>query len=163
MSQGPMTNPEKLSGLRDAWERSSTPEDFYFLLWDVPMPLRRSTKIPGALASLAFGKFKGLDGGWVDDDNVVWLGMITSDVPGDGGRLLDALKRCCIRYNLALVGDPVGLQPRDWSADRKWDGRPEVLISWYMNHGFRIVQNGFTTRVVYSRQSSGMKVSLSFT
>ncbi|WP_414815599.1 hypothetical protein [Rhizobium sp. IY2] len=163
MGQPPTTNAERLSRLRDGWQRSSIPEDFYFAHWDVPKALRRSTKILGALASLTFGKYKGLDGKWVDDDKVVWLEMITSDVPGDGGRLLDALKRACGRCDLLLVGEPVGLKPRDWAADRKWDGRLEVLIHWYISHGFRIVQNGSTTRVVYSRQSSAMNVSLSFT
>lgn len=158
----PKTDAETLLAFKDDWEQSSTPEQFYFELWDAPTELRRSIKIPGALASLKFGKYKGLDGKWVDHDKVIWLGMIASDVSGHGGRLLDAIKLNCGRRGLVLVGDPVGPKPRDWAGDRRWDADPKVLVNWYMKHGFRIVQNGSTTRVVYSPLSSAMHVSLSF-
>jgi hypothetical protein len=162
MNQMPTNNTEKLSAFKDTWERNSTPEDFYFAQWVSPKPLRRSIHFPGALASLSFGGYMGLDNKWVDHDRVVWLEMIVSDVPGDGGRLLKALKINCGRCDLSLVGEPCALQPRDWAADRKWDHKPETLIAWYMSHKFRIVQNGSSTRVVYSSRSSAVKVSLSF-
>jgi hypothetical protein len=109
---------------------------------------------PGALAALTFGKYEALDGQLVEDERAVWVGMITSDTPGEGGRLLDALTRCFGKLELALIGTPVALKPRDWDPGRAFEVRPEVLIGWYLRHGFKMIQSGSETRMVHVPRSA---------
>lgn len=64
------TTPPQQSGiaaLETAWLNSSTPEEFYFELFEEPKTLRRSTKIPGALAQLEYGTYKDLSGKSISD------------------------------------------------------------------------------------------------
>lgn len=153
---------ERLVRMEKAWLDSSTPEDFYFSLRpDVPKPLRRSTVIKGALAELTFGRYQDLDGSWVQNDVVVWLGMIVSEAAGAGSQLLEAICKGCGRSGLVLMGTPTPLKPRDWCRDEKFDFNQRRLINWYMRHGFRVLQNASTTRLVFSVQSSRLAVAFS--
>jgi hypothetical protein len=141
--------------MKDAWERGSTPDEVYFETFVEAKPMRRSTTISGGLADLTFGSYKDLSGSWVEHQGVVWLGMITSDIPGAGSELLSALSKSCARLNLVMVGEPIALKPRDWDNARKFSYDSQRLIHWYMKHGFKVVQDPRSTRVVYSPFSSG--------
>jgi hypothetical protein len=145
-----------------AWLAQSTEEEFYFAMFQEPALLRRSTLVTGALAKLRFGGYTSIDGEWLDDDRVVWLDMITSDVPGHGGQLLDALGRVLGQAGLALVGTPTPLKPRDWSRERPIHSRMEPLLCWYIRHGFRVVQNGSETRVILTPLASMLTSTFSF-
>lgn len=132
-------------------------------MFEDPRPLRRSRRFIGALSDLEFGYYKALDGSRVPHDRTIWLGMITSDAPGDGGRLLDNLTKGCLHYGLALVGEPSALRPRDWAKERPFSHDPKTLLCWYIKHDFRVVQNGTQTRVVYSPKGAMLTASFSLT
>lgn len=159
--EGALGDGEGLRCMEEAWLTSSEPEDFPFAMFDQPKPLRRSTTIPGALAELVFGRYQSLDGAWAEHGGVVWLGMIVSDTPGDGGRLLTALRKACMKCDLAMIGTPTPLKPRDWEPERPFSYDEKRLTYWYMRQGFRVVQDGSSTRVVFASRSSRMKVNLS--
>jgi hypothetical protein len=102
-----------------------------------------------------------MQGDWVDNDQAVWLKMITSDVPGSGGQLLQSITRVCGRANLAVVGTPTPLKPKDWDPSRHFDFDVTRLVHWYMKHGFRVVQNNHETRIIFAQTSSALTVDLS--
>jgi len=154
--------PLTLQQFEDLWIAQSTPEEVYFNIFpNQPVTLRRSHHVRGALASLEFGAYQGLDGKWVADQRAVWLNMIMSDVVGDGGHLLDALTRMCGRARVVLIGQPNAMKPRGWDTSRPFDHAPEALIGWYMRHGFKVVQDGSSTRVIHAPLSSMLNVQFS--
>jgi hypothetical protein len=159
---GPATKTEILRQIEAAWLQDSEPEEFQFQMFKAPATLRRSKSIPGGLAELAFGRYQGFDNKWIDDDAVVWLQMITSDVSGSGRQLLQAIMRTCGRANIAIVGTPAPLKPRDWDPSRPFDYGGNILTYWYMKQGFRVIQDGHSTRVVFASRSAALKVSFSF-
>lgn len=158
---GAATKAETLRRVEDAWLTASEPDNFWFETFNEPKSLRRSKNFPGALAELCFGRYQGFDGKWIEDDAVVWLGMIASDLEGSGGRLLGAIKKICGQANLAVMGTPTPLKPRDWNRSTAFDFDINRLIYWYMRQGFRVVQDGSSTRVVFARRSAALKVSFS--
>jgi hypothetical protein len=158
----PATKTETLRQVEDTWLRDSEPEKFHFEMFAEPALLRRSKHIQGGLAELDFGRYQGFDKDWVDDDGVVWLQMITSDVAGNGQQLLQAIKTACGRANLAIVGTPSPLKPRDWDQSRPFSYDVDKLTYWYMKQGFKVIQDGYSTRVVFASQHSTLKVRFSF-
>jgi len=156
-----MTPLERLKAAEEAWLAGSEEEDFYFSMFEEPKRLRRSRSIRGALSLLVFGGYEALDGQWVKDERAVWLGMITSTTPGDGGRLSDALVQGFGRRGLALLGTPVALKPRDWDASHRFDSRTETRICWHLRHRFKVIQNGSDTRVVHAPVSHMLETQFS--
>lgn len=154
-----MTQNENLKIAEKMWLDTSQEEKFFFQRYPEPSSLRRSTKFPGALASLKFGEYQGMDNKWITNERAVWLGMIVSDSRGSGGQLLNALTRVFTRLGLSLIGTPTPLKPRDWDGSRPFDNKQENLICWYLRHGFRIIQNGSETRVVHVSKMSALDVS----
>ena len=154
-----MTGSQNLETAEKSWLQDSQEEEFYFASFPEPGRLRRHKSFTGALAELTFGRYQGLDQQWVSDDRAVWLGMITSDSAGQGGRLLDALTRSFGKLGLWVIGTPTPLKPRDWDANRPFEYRVEKLICWYLRHGFKIVQNGSNTRVLHVPLASTLDVN----
>src|SRR3954471_10866941 len=78
-----------MTDMEQQWLSETSPEDFFFSAFPgQSCVLRRHNRINGALAQLKFGSYLKRVNRWVPNDDVVWLGMITSDRPGDGARLL---------------------------------------------------------------------------
>jgi hypothetical protein len=143
-----MTPSEKLLAAEADWIKCSDAEYFFFELSHKPMVLRRSKRFPGALSGLIFGKYQGLDQQWILDERVVWLGMIVSDRFGSGGLLLSDLRKFVKTRGLSLIGTPNSLRPRDWDKARQPLTQQE-LICWYLKHGFKIIQSGSETRIMF--------------
>lgn len=154
-----MTPSEKLAAVEKAWLDQSAAEDFYFAAFDEPMHLRRSANILGALAAFEFGRYQGLERGWVENERAVWIKMVVSDTASAGGKLLDAFTRVCSRNGLFVLGTPTPLKPRDWDQKRPFDSRPETLLCWYIKHGFKVVQSGCETRVIHVPLGSSFEAS----
>lgn len=150
-----------ITRMEKSWLASSVPENFSFAMFKEPKPLRRSATITGALAELAFGRYQALGGAWVEHDRAVWIGMIVSDVAGDGGRLLAALRKACFQSNLFMAGTPVPLKPQDWDPARPFHYDATKLIYWYMRQGFRVIQDGSNTRVLLVPRSSTLRAEFS--
>jgi hypothetical protein len=123
--------------MEQQWLAETTSENFYFSTFPgKSCDLRRHNTITGALAKLRFGSYMNFAGRWVPDDQAVWLGMITSDTPGDGGRLLARILELAAEHSCHVVGEPTPLKPKDWSTDRPWTREPDQLIEWYRQHDF---------------------------
>ena len=127
-----------------------------------PKPLRRSKHHPGAYAALQFGGYQSLDNVWIADERVVWLEMIAAKVPGEGGRLIEALALQLGRYGLALMGTPTPLKLRDWAENRTYPAREGDLLAWYQKRRFRVVQDQCQTRVVFTGDGMKLVTTISF-
>ena len=139
-----------MTDIEQQWLAETTSESFYFSTFPgKSCDLRRHNTITGALAKLRFGSYLNLAGRWVPDDRVVWLGMITSDTPGDGARLLTRIRELAAEYSCLVVGEPTPLKPKDWSPDRPWCRDPYPLIEWYARHDFAFRTKGRTTLMCY--------------
>lgn len=164
MESSPGGNQTKSATLREveeAWLLCSAPEEFWFDGFQNPTILRRSNNFRGGLADLKFGRYQNMKGDWLDNDRVVWLSMIASDVPGSGAQLLQSITRVCGRANLAVVGTPTPLKPNEWDPSRHFDYSVNRLVQWYMKHGFRIIQNSHETRIIFAPTSSALTVDFS--
>lgn len=164
MEAAPNSNQAMSATLREvekAWIQSSESEEFWFDNFPISKTLRRSKTIKGGLASLEFGRYMDMKGNWVDNDQVVWLGMITSDIPGNGAQLLKSITRACGRANLAVVGTPTPLKPKNWDPIRPFEFDVTRLVHWYMKQGFRLIQDGHQTRVVFVPTSGALTVDFS--
>ena len=128
------------------WHDHTTEEEVEFGSHGVAK-LRRPKTGMKALASLQFGTYQDFSGSWQIDDRVIWLSMILSEQSGDGARLLAQICKLARRHIVAICGCPTPMKPSTWSANRKWLGRNDDLASWYLRHGFRIVQNKSETRI----------------
>jgi hypothetical protein len=126
-----------MTDMEQQWLSETNPEDFFFSTFPgKSCVLRRHNRITGALATLKFGSYMNCANRWVPNEDVVWLGMITSDRPGDGGRLLERILELADEHCCLVVGEPTPLKPKDWSASRPWRSEPSPLIEWYRRHGF---------------------------
>lgn len=150
---------ENIKAAEEKWKEESCDESVCFPVVG-PVQLRRSKKFPGALAALKFGTYKGMDKAWISDETVVWLAMILSDCPGDGGRLLNYVTKTLSKFDISLVGEPTASKPHNWSSSREW--QPKSLIGWYMKHGFKIVQDRNETRVIHIGITSTISVNFKF-
>jgi hypothetical protein len=126
-----------MTDMEQQWLSETSPEDFFFSTFpEQSCVLRRHNRITGALASLKFGSYMNNSNRWVPREDVVWLGMITSDRPGDGGRLLKRILELAVGQSCLMVGEPTPLKPKNWPASRPWFSEPNVLVEWYRRHGF---------------------------
>jgi hypothetical protein len=126
-----------MTDMEQQWLSETSPEDFFFSAFPgQSCVLRRHNRINGALAQLKFGSYMKRVNRWVPNDDVVWLGMITSDRPGDGARLLKRILELAVEHSCLVVGEPTPLKPKDWPASRPWYSEPGVLIEWYRRHDF---------------------------
>ncbi|PPD06496.1 MAG: hypothetical protein CTY28_13045 [Hyphomicrobium sp.] len=156
------TPAERLDELKAAWLAGSDEEEFYFEAFSHPKLLRRSKSVTGALTQLEFGKYQNFRQEWIDDDRVVWLGMIVSDQAGAGTELLKKLTKQLARCGVSLIGTPTPLKPRDWAPDRPFEYRADKLIDWYRKLGFQVLPNGSEMRVVHLGMASRLEVEFSF-
>lgn len=147
-----------LQEIERSWRDNSKEEDVFFEGFSVPKPLRRSTRFPGALSDLVFGKYKTFDNKWVENDRVIWLGMITSDVQGHGSHFIDKLTIDLSKLGVSLVGEPAALKPKSWPASRPFI-RNNDLIGWYLRHKFQVLQSDAGTRVVHLALSASLEVN----
>jgi hypothetical protein len=139
----------KLQEAEQFWLDQTTEEEIRFGLFAEPCRLRRPKTGMKALASLIFGHYKDLSDQPINDDNVIWLGMIMSEKPGEGARLLGQICQLAWTCGLAICGDPVPLKPESWDPQRRWSGDRNDLIAWYLRNEFRIVQTKRQTRLWY--------------
>lgn len=126
------------------WLAETVPEALNFCVVGsvAPMQLRRHLTIPGALAELAFGKSAFPRG--------IWLGMIVSEQPGQGRRLLDRIKLLADSHRLTIIGSPVPLKPTNWNQSRPWSDSEKDVTDWYVRNGFRAVAIDIETfEVIY--------------
>jgi hypothetical protein len=144
-----MSERSPLLEAREAWQRDSQQDAVEFEGSEAPLMLRRSNSIRGALASLNFGGYCDLDGSMIQHPRAIHLEMIMSEHGGSGGKLLESITAVAARYGLAIVGTPQPLKPKTWSHRQEFDFSPHRLVLWYAKHGFRIVQDGKNTRVVF--------------
>ncbi len=136
--------------MEQQWLSETTSENFYFSTFPgKSCDLRRHHTITGALAKLRFGSYMNFACRWVPDDRAVWLGMITSDTPGDGGRLLSRILELARKHSYHVIGEPTPLKPKDWSEDRPWSGESYHLVEWYRHHNFTFRTEGRVTLMCF--------------
>jgi hypothetical protein len=92
---------------------------------DAEIEVRRHPSYPGAVCSLDFGCFTGLDGNRHDDRRCLWLSYITSEVPGQGRMLLRWLKAFAAEHGLYIAATPSAVTPEGWSPNRPCDLCPK--------------------------------------
>ena len=139
-----------MTDMEQQWLSETSPEDFFFSTFPgKSCVLRRHNRISGALARLKFGSYMNCANRWVPNDEVVWLGMITSDRPGDGGRLLTRILELAVEHSLLIVGEPTPLKPKNWSTSRPWCREPGTLIEWYRRHDFAFRTEGSATLMCF--------------
>lgn len=148
-TQRKLHNLDKIDAARTAWEAETILEEIEFAQFEGHRrEIRRHKLIKGGMATLHFG-YDLIDGQLREVPNTIYFGMITSDVPGDGGKLLSRIKELVDCYALYIVGQPTPLKPMNWGSDRHFSWKPEVLENWYLKHGFQIEKSGSTHRVSY--------------
>src|SRR5689334_5859471 len=110
-----------MTDMEQQWLSETSPEDFFFSTFPgQSCVLHRHNRINGALARLKFGSYMKRPNKWAYDEDVVWLGMITSDRPGDGGRLLKRILELAVERSLLVAGEPTPLKPKNWPSNRPW-------------------------------------------
>jgi hypothetical protein len=128
-----------MTDMEQQWLSETSPEDFFFSTFPgKSCVLRRHKRVSGALARLKFGSYMPCAYRWVPREEVVWLGMITSDKPGDGSRLLTRILDLAAEHSCLVVGEPTPLKPNNWATSRPWRCEPSTLIDWYRRHGFAV-------------------------
>lgn len=130
-----------------AWLTQTTEEDVRFETFPDAKLLRRPLSGVRALAALSFGQYIDMTDKVIDDDRVIWLGMIMSEERGEGARLLEQICRLARAHGLAICGDPVALKPAGWEPARPWMRSKHELIGWYLRHDFIVVQSKWRTRL----------------
>jgi hypothetical protein len=139
-----------VTDMEQQWLSETSSEDFFFSTFPgKSCVLRRHNRITGALARLCFGSYRTFASRWAPGDEVVWLGMITSDTPGDGGRLLTHILELAAKHSFLVVGEPTSLKPKNWSTSRPWSHEPSTLIEWYKRHDFAVRTEGRTTLMCF--------------
>ncbi|PPQ35690.1 hypothetical protein [Rhodopila globiformis] len=139
-----------MTDMEQQWLSETSPEDFYFSTFPgASCVLRRHNRINGALAALKFGSYLKCGKRWVPNDEVVWLEMITSDRPGDGGRLLARILELAAEHSFLVVGEPIPLKPKDWPANRPWCSKPATLVEWYRRYDFAFRKEGRSTLMCF--------------
>lgn len=138
-----------IEAARNEWEAETTEESIGFALFPKqPQTLRRHSSIRGGLAALHFGNDK-TKGQWIDRDDTVYLGMIVSEIEGDGTKLLSRIKRLADKYGLSIKGHPTPLKPTNWLLGRPFSYKQEILVSWYAKNGFEIMNDGGIPAIQY--------------
>jgi len=139
-----------MADMEQQWLSETSSENFFFSTFrGQSCVLRRHNRITGALASLRFGSYMNCANRWVPNDDVVWLGMITSDRPGDGARLLKRILELAVEYSCLVAGEPTPLKPKNWPTDRPWYSEPSTLVEWYRRHDFAFRTEGRTTLMCF--------------
>ncbi len=131
------------------WLRNSKPEDVYFRALPDPVRARRSLNFKDVLAEVVFERYQDWDGSWVENDAVIWIGMIVSERPGAGAQLLKLLRNASISYGVYMAGIPAPREPRNWNRG-KFSVDELRLAGWLERQGFELVRRGSAFRVVFT-------------
>src|SRR5476651_1833638 len=100
--------------MEQEWRDETTEDVVHFLALPNPRTLRRHSIFNGALASLHFGAYHNGRGEFINDQRAVSLFLITSDVAGEGKRLLARILDLTSQYSMFLVGEVIPLRPAHW-------------------------------------------------